>query len=214
LINHTTTGESLVLASRSPRRAELLRAVGWPFEAIAADIDESLNSDEDAVDYVRRLAETKAQAVAEKSRGRLVLGADTTVVIGGEILGQPRDHDDARRMLRLLSGEWHEVITGVALVRLGPNPTTIVDYETTRVHFADLSAEEIDWYVSTSEPMGKAGGYGIQGKAAPFIDEIQGDYFNIVGLPIRLIYELWGQANRELSTDYIAQQGRNQKPKT
>ena len=191
--NKTVAGEPLVLASRSPRRAEILRAVGWPFEVMAADIDESVIDGEDAIEYVRRLAESKARVVADKVPGQLVLGADTTVVIGGQILGQPRDEEDARRMLRLLNGAWHEVVTGVALIRSGEDPTEVVDHETTHVHFAELSAEEIDWYVSTAEPMGKAGAYGIQGKAAPFIDEIQGDYFNIVGLPIRLVYELRGQ---------------------
>lgn len=193
MTSNPTAHEPFILASRSPRRAELLRAVGWPFEVMAADIDESLIADEDAVDYVRRLAETKARVIAARVMGKLVLGADTTVLVGGEILGQPVDDDDARRMLKLLSGEWHEVITGVALIREGENPLTIVDYETTHVHFAVLSEDEIDWYVSTGEPAGKAGAYGIQGKAAPFIDEIQGDYFNIVGLPIRLVYELFGQ---------------------
>ena len=182
--------QSLVLASRSPRRAEILQAVGWPFEIMAADIDERLVDGEDAISYVRRLAERKAKVVAENNLGRLILGADTTVVIDGQILGQPCDAKDARRMLHLLKGGWHEVITGVALVRFGENATEIIDHETTHVHFAELSADEIDWYVSTGEPMGKAGAYGIQGKAAPFIDEIQGDYFNIVGLPIRLVYEL------------------------
>ncbi|HEY6120162.1 MAG TPA: Maf family protein [Pyrinomonadaceae bacterium] len=190
MIKNALIRESLVLASRSPRRAEILQAVGWPFETMAADIDESLLEGEDAIDYVRRLAEGKAKVVAAKQPDKLVLGADTTVVIDRQILGQPSDPEDARKMLRLLNGTWHEVITGVALLRFGGNPVEIVDYETTRVHFAELSVEEIDWYVSTGEPLGKAGAYGIQGKAGPFIDEIQGDYFNIVGLPIRLVYEL------------------------
>jgi septum formation protein len=182
--------EKILLASRSPRRAEILTAVGWEFEAIAADIDESRLADEEAVSYVKRLARTKAETIARAFPERLVIGADTVVVIDGEILGQPRDDEEARRMLRLLSGKWHDVLTGVALVCAGQTPQTLVDDETTRVRFAEMSVAEIDWYVSTGEPKGKAGAYGIQGSAALFIKEIQGDYFNVVGLPVRLVFEL------------------------
>ena len=187
----SSLNERLVLASKSPRRAELLRAVGWDFEAVAANIDETRMESEDAVSYVRRLAQAKAETVAKKISTRaLVLGADTVVVIDGEILGQPRDDDDARRMLKLLSGKWHEVLTGIALVRGGDAPRILVDHQTTRVRFCEMSVDEIDWYVSTGEPNGKAGAYAIQGRGALFIREIQGDYFNVVGLPLRLIYEL------------------------
>lgn len=183
--------EKIVLASKSLRRAEILRAVGWEFEAVAANIDETRIESEDAVSYVKRLAQAKAETVAEKISNRgLVLGADTVVVIDGEILGQPRDDDDARRMLKLLNSKWHEVVTGVALIRCGNPPGVVVDRETTRVRFCDMSAHEIDWYVSTGEPRDKAGAYAIQGRGALFIEEIQGDYFNIVGLPMRLLYEL------------------------
>ncbi len=190
MLNEAFSRGSLVLASRSPRRAEILRAVGWPFEVVEANIDETRAAAENAISYVKRLAQTKAATVSNKVDGKLVLGADTVVVIGGEILGQPRDHNDAWRMLRLLSGEWHEVLTGVALVRSGHSPCAIVDHETTRVRLKQLSDDEIDWYVATGEPMDKAGAYAIQGKAGPFIQEIQGNYFNIVGLPISLVYEL------------------------
>jgi septum formation protein len=183
-------GESLILASTSPRRAEILRAVGWPFETCAPNVDETRAPEEAPVHYVKRLARMKAAAVAGRQSEGLVLGADTVVVIEGEILGQPRDAEDARRMLRLLSGKWHEVLTGVALVRAGVSGCSIVDHESTRVRFGVLSDEELEWYVGTGEPMGKAGAYGIQGRAALFIEEIQGDYFNIVGLPVRLAYEL------------------------
>ena len=184
--------EKLVLASRSPRRAEILRAVGWEFEAIVAGIDESLLPDENPVAYVKRLARTKAQAVAAKVKTGLVLGADTTVVVDGEILGQPGDRENARRMLRLLSGKWHEVITGVAFVRAESN-RTIVDHVVTRVRFSEMSEEEIEWYAVSDEPLDKAGAYAIQGRASLFIEEVQGEYFNIVGLPIRKVYELSGQ---------------------
>jgi septum formation protein len=179
--------EKLVLASRSLRRQEILTAVGWEFEAIAADIDETRFAAEDAMSYVKRLARTKAETIAEEFPNRLVVGADTVVVIDGEILGQPRDDDDARRMLRLLSGKWHDVLTGVALMKAGQ---VVVEHETTRVRFSEMSAEEINWYVGTGEPRGKAGAYGIQGPAALLIKEIQGDYFNVVGLPVRLVFEL------------------------
>jgi septum formation protein len=179
--------EKLVLASRSLRRQEILTAVGWEFEPIAADIDETRLASEDAVSYVKRLALTKAETIAERFPNRLVIGADTVVVIDGEILGQPSDDDDARRMLRLLSDKWHDVLTGVALMRAG---AFVVEHETTRVHFSEMSGEEIDWYIAGGEPRGKAGAYGIQGRAALFIKEIQGDYFNVVGLPVRLVFEL------------------------
>lgn len=190
----TLLKEKLVLASKSPRRAEILAGVGWQFEAIAANIDETRRPAEDAVNYVKRLATTKAETVAAQFSDGLVLGADTIVVIDHEILLQPRDDDDARRMLGLLSGKWHEVLTGVALIRAGDRLQLQVATETTRVRFAEISADEIDWYISTGEPRGKAGAYGIQGKAALFIEEIQGDYFNVVGLPIRLVFELTGKS--------------------
>ncbi len=182
--------EKLTLASRSPRRAEILTAVGWEFEAIAADIDETRLEEEEAVNYVQRLAQTKAETVAGRTSAGLVLGADTVVIVDGEILGQPRDDGDARLMLRLLSGKWHEVLTGVALLRSEEPAAVVLGQQTTRVHFAEMSADQIDWYISTGEPKGKAGAYGIQGQAALFINEIEGDYFNVVGLPVRLVFEL------------------------
>jgi septum formation protein len=197
-MNNKNPLEKLILASRSQRRMEILRAVCWPYEAVAADIDESPRQGEDAVSYVQRLALTKAQTVAREFNVGLVLGADTTVLVEGEMLGQPRDDDDARRMLRLLSGKWHEVLTGVALLRADENTQPFVDCETTRVRFAQMSAEEIDWYVATGEARGKAGAYGIQGSAALFVEEIAGDYFNIVGLPVRLVYELIRKIKQEV----------------
>lgn len=180
--------EKLVLASGSPRRAEILERAGWPHEIIVAGIDETVLPNEDAAAYVQRLARSKAEAVASRLEEGLVLGADTTVVVANQILGQPVDDADARRMLRLLNAKWHDVLTGVAIVRVGGE--TRVAYEKTRVRFAEMSENEIDWYISTREPFGKAGAYGIQGKASLFIEEIEGDYFNIMGLPIRLVYEL------------------------
>jgi septum formation protein len=180
--------EKLVLASSSPRRAEILERAGWPHEIMVAGIDESVLPNEEPAVYVQRLARSKAEAVASRLSDGVVLGADTTVVVANQILGQPVDDADARRMLRLLNAKWHDVLTGVALVRVGGE--TRVAFETTRVRFAEMSEKEIDWYIATGEPFGKAGAYAIQGKASLFIAEIEGDYFNIMGLPIRLVYEL------------------------
>jgi len=185
--------EKITLASTSPRRAEILRAVAWPFEQLAPGVDETRADSEDAIAYVKRLAQTKAEAVARKIGEGLVLGADTVVVIEGEILGQPRDEADARRMLGLLNGRWHEVLTGVALVRTGETPRMLVEHESTSVRFREMSELEVDWYVSTGEPSDKAGAYAIQGQGGIFIKEIKGDYFNIVGLPVRLVYEMAGR---------------------
>ena len=187
--------EKLLLASASPRRAEILRAVGWPFETLATDIDETLLKGESAEAAVERLALEKALAAMKRHPfALLVLGADTTVLVDSEILGKPEDEEDARRMLRLLSGRWHDVLTGVALLRAGGGREgRTVAHERTRVRFARLSDEESDWYVGSGEPMDKAGAYAVQGRAALFIEEIRGDYWNVVGLPIRLVYELAGE---------------------
>ena len=179
----------LVLASSSPRRADILRAAGFAFDLGAVSVDETRLSGEDAVAYVKRLAAAKAEAGAALNPARVVLGADTVVVIEGEILGKPRDEEDARRMLHLLSGVWHQVLTGVALVR-SETMEAKVAHELTRVKFAAMTAEEIEWYLSTGEAMDKAGAYAIQGRAARFIEGIEGDYLNVVGLPVRLLYKL------------------------
>ncbi|MDQ1591572.1 MAG: nucleoside triphosphate pyrophosphatase [Pyrinomonadaceae bacterium] len=185
--------EPLVLASSSPRRAEILRAVGWPFEAVAANVDETARGGEEVVEYVERLACEKAEAVAEGRASGLVVGADTVVAVGGQVLGKPSDDEDARRMLRLLSGRWHDVLTGVALVR-AETGEVLVSHELTRVRFAAMSDEEIDGYIATGEPADKAGAYGVQGRASLFIEEIEGDYWNVVGLPVRLLYKLAGES--------------------
>ena len=180
--------ERVLLASASPRRAEILRAVGWPFEALATNIDETFEVGESAVGAVERLALGKALAALERQPSPLVLGADTTVVVESEILAKPNDDAEARRMLRLLSGRWHDVVTGVALV--GEGGRRLVAHERTRVRFGQMSDAEIEWYVASGEPMDKAGAYAVQGRAALFIEEIKGDYWNVVGLPIRLVYKL------------------------
>jgi septum formation protein len=178
----------LILASASPRRAELLRAAGIPFTIRVADIDETQLPGETPSAYVLRLAQEKAQAVAQP--GELVLGADTTVVIGETIAGKPEDAADARRMLRLLSGAWHEVLTAVALVK---DAQVRADLAVTRVKFAPLSEHEIEWYIATQEPFDKAGAYGIQGYASRFIERIEGNYANVVGLPVQLVYQMMAE---------------------
>lgn len=179
----------LILASTSPRRKEILTAVGWPFEAHPAGVDETRLEGEGPEDFVTRLAREKAEAVARTRLFGLVLGADTTVLVDGEILEKPRDEEDARRMLRALGGRWHEVLTGVALVRAETGRAAI-GLERTRVRFAETSEAEIAWHVQTGDVLDKAGAYAIQGRAALFIEAIDGDYWNVVGLPVRLVYEL------------------------
>jgi septum formation protein len=154
-------------------------------------VDETAVADEKPADYVRRLAVAKAMAVAAEP-GEIVLGADTTVVIDGEMLGKPVDVADARRMLAMLAGRRHEVLTGICL-RRGAEQT--VDHATTAVWFSPLSAQEIEEYVASGEPMDKAGGYAIQGAASKFIPRVEGCYFNIVGLPVSLVYRHYRKLN-------------------
>ena len=189
----------LILASASPRRVDLLRAAGIEVDVRPADVDESIRPAESPGDYVCRVALAKARAISGGLPGRLVLGADTAVVVDDQILGKPGDADDARRMLRLLSGRPHVVMTGVAL--LGWNGKAVADtaVECTIVEFAPLSDREIDWYVATNEPMGKAGAYAIQGLASRFVTRVQGSYSNVVGLPVAQVYEMCTKAGLLLS---------------
>jgi septum formation protein len=178
----------IVLASQSPRRAELLRNARIECRVQPADIPEEIKPHESPAEYVQRLARDKARKVhAQLAGNELVLGADTTVVIDGGVLEKPADAEDARRMLRKLSGRTHDVLTGVCLMG---KDFEDVQVETTTVLFAGLSEKEIDEYVASGEPMGKAGAYGIQGMASRFSNRIEGDYFNIVGLPIPRVYRM------------------------
>jgi septum formation protein len=174
----------LVLASSSPRRREILTNAGIPFTVRIAPVDESCIEGEDPVDYVRRVARSKA-AAAPAGPAEIVLGADTTVVVDGAILGKPDDSGDAHRMLEKLSGRRHEVLTGICLRR---GADTVVDHAVTGVWFAPMTAEEIAAYVATGEPADKAGAYAIQGIASRYIDRVEGCYFNVVGLPVSLVY--------------------------
>jgi septum formation protein len=187
----------LILASQSPRRAELLRNAGISFEVSPADVDESVRAGESPIEYVKRLAREKALAVLEvASEGAVVLGADTTVVVDGETLGKPADDAEARRMLQRLSGRRHQVMTGVCVaVRNADGAATAdVEAEVTEVQFAAMSAEDIAAYVASGEPMDKAGAYAIQGRASRWIPRIEGCYFNVVGLPVARVCEMLARA--------------------
>lgn len=186
----------LILASASPRRAELLAAAGYSFEVRAVDIDERSLPDELPADYVQRLAAGKSLRALEEVNmgdGYIVLGADTAVVLGGQILGKPRDAEDAARMLRMLSGRTHQVFTGVS-GRSAAATLTLV--EETAVTFVRLTEEQIAWYVASGEGSDKAGGYGIQGLASRFVPRIQGSYSNVVGLPVAAVDRLIQRLSR------------------
>lgn len=189
----------LVLASSSPRRAELLQAAGLPFVVRVAPVDETPHAGEAPDAYVRRLAVAKARA-AYAAPHELVLGADTVVVAGGESgpvsLGKPVDADDAAAMLRQLAGRTHDVLTGVALVRAGE--AVAVEVAATRVTFAPMTDSDVAWYVATAEPYDKAGGYAVQGLASRFVTAIDGSYSNVVGLPVQVVCRLIAGAGEDL----------------
>lgn len=184
----------LILASSSPRRAEILRAAGFSFDIIPADTDEILMPNEAATDYVQRLAEEKAHKVAHKIAATepdaqaIVIAADTTVVVNGAILEKPQSASDARRMLEQLSGGMHDIYTGVVLLHL-PDRAERKFVDVTRVYFADLNATEMADYIASGEPFGKAGAYAIQGLGGRFVKRIEGCYFNVMGLPLGRIYQ-------------------------
>jgi septum formation protein len=188
----------LILASASPRRADLLREAGIDVEVRPANVDEDVQRDEAPEIYVRRVAESKGLAISEGAPGRYVLAADTAVVVDDEILGKPSSPDDAARMLQVLSGRTHLVISGVCLMKDG---LRVVETEVavTAVEFALLSPAEVAWYVASGESMDKAGGYGIQGLASRFVTRIAGSYSNVVGLPIAVVYRMCTKAGLLLS---------------
>jgi len=193
-----------VLASASPRRRELLRNAGFDFEVRPSNIVEEIQQGELPEEFARRAAREKAMQVAASSPpGSFVLGADTVVVIDGETLGKPSGLDDAARMLRLLSGRTHQVHTGICLVR-APGQIEALKHETTFVTFRKLDEEEIRSYVESGEPFGKAGAYAIQGLASKFVTRISGCHFNVVGLPVALVYETL--------KPLMKAEGRSQKP--
>ena len=175
----------IILASKSPRRRELMELLKVPFEVIVSDIDEQIDYNNDLVKEIEKLSCQKANAVYVQHSDALVIGSDTIVKIGNDVLGKPKDLDDARRMLRELSDKTHEVVTGVTILYQGKAETFS---SVAKVTFYPLSDEEIEDYISTNEPMDKAGSYAIQGDAAKFIRSIEGDYYTIVGLPVAELY--------------------------
>jgi len=177
----------IVLASASPRRQELLRNAGIEFVAMPANIPEARQQDEAPQIFAERMAKEKARAIWTQTKDSYVLGADTVVVLDDLVLGKPEDEQDATRMLRLLSGRKHKVITGVCLIGIGFED---VRSETTAVYFSALSDQDILGYIETHEPMDKAGAYAIQGVASRWISKIEGDYSNVVGLPVPLVLEM------------------------
>jgi septum formation protein len=198
----------LILASQSPRRAELLRNAGYQFEVRPAEVDENTRPGESALDYVRRLAREKAlAALAGAPPDAVALGADTTVVVDGECLGKPGNAAEARQMLARLSGRTHQVMTGVCLAWLpqgeadraaaAKTPQSLVEAEVTEVEFASLSEAEIAAYVASGEPMDKAGAYAIQGRASRWIPRIAGCYFNVVGLPVARVSRMLEEARTQ-----------------
>jgi septum formation protein len=189
------------LASASPRRAELLTAAGIAFQVHPAHVHERIAAGEDAATYARRLAVEKARAVHAQAPGQPVLAADTVVVVDGHILGKPADNDDARRMLRLLSGRRHDVLTAVSLIPSSRSGDSQIETRTevTAVEFAPLDKAEIELYVATGEPADKAGAYAIQGFASRYVTRIEGSYSNVVGLPVALVYAMCTRAGILLS---------------
>jgi septum formation protein len=179
----------IILASASPRRFEILSSIGINMQAVPSSADERPFVDETPADYIIRIARAKVIDVARRFTEGLIIAADTIVVLDGKILGKPIDDEDAKQMLRSLSGRWHAVMTGVALYEAG-SKKEVVDFEKTLVRFASISDAEIRWYLKTGEHRDKAGAYGIQGSAGIFIEEIAGNYHNVVGLPLPLVYRL------------------------
>ena len=190
---------NLILASASPRRRELLGLFGVPFVIRAADIDEAMDPEKAPFDEVARVSRLKALAT-ERGAEDVVIAADTIVVCAGEVLGKPRDEADARRMLGLLSGRDHQVMTGVTVLR---GETAVTFTEVTDLHFRELSEKEIARYVATGEPMDKAGSYGIQGGAALFCTGMKGDYYNVMGLPVCALGEVLKSTVPELMGEFV-----------
>ena len=195
----------LVLASSSPRRQDLLRNARIPFVLHPANVPEVPKPGEPALACAQRLAQEKATVVSRLRPGEMILGADTLVVVDGQILGKPSDPADAARMLRLLSGRSHQVITAVCLLRTAPqDPSTgfqEVRSETTNVTMSELTDDDIRFYISTGEPMDKAGAYAIQGMASRWIPRIEGDYCNVVGLPVALVWKMLRESRANLERE-------------
>ena len=187
VVHERMFSQRLILASQSPRRAQLLKLVGFELEIIPSHFDEDRITENEPAKHVQVLSFEKAKSVAEKASNGVIIGADTIVVLDGEILGKPGDETEARSMLRSLSGRFHEVYTGFTLLE-NPGGRSVSDFEKTRVHFRELADWEIDRYVATQSPMDKAGAYGIQDQSAVFADRIEGCFYNVVGFPLSKFY--------------------------
>ena len=185
--------QALILASSSPRRRELMGYTGIPFEVIAADAEEATHGDPRTL--VMENARRKARAAADAHPGRTVLGADTVVYLDGQVLGKPKDHADAKRMIAALSGAWHTVYTGVCVI--SPRGED-VRWDESRVQFVTLTPEEIERYAASAEPMDKAGAYALQGKGGMFVRRIEGSYSNVIGLPMALVREILKAAGADI----------------
>ncbi len=189
----------LILASQSPRRKELMKLFRIPFTVRVADIDETMDETKSPIDEVARVSRLKAEATP-RDHDDVVVAADTIVVCGGKVLGKPTDEDDAFRMLKLLSGKDHQVMTGLTVLR---GETAIVHTEVTDIHFRELTDREIRAYIATGEPMDKAGSYGIQGGAALFAENMVGDYYNVMGLPVCRLGQILRSAAPELMEENL-----------
>ena len=203
------SGMRLILASASPRRATLLREAGYTFAVEPADVDESESAGESAPEYVIRVAALKARTVAARFPDDIVLAADTTVEVDGVMLAKPADDADAERMLRLLSGRAHLVLTGVVVIRAGVESAAVV---ATRVRFRPLTPAEMTWYVASGEPHDKAGAYGVHGLAARFVESVEGSYTNVVGRPLGEVRRLLGAAGLAPGGSQQPADGRAQVP--
>ena len=204
--------KTIILASNSPRRAHLLRQIGIPFTVMGSDVSEETEAPADPGAHVLALSRRKAERVAGRVREGVILGVDTIVVLDGCILGKPKDAEEARAMLRRLSGRWHRVFSGMTLMEVGPGTGNeghtpcqgqntasrcvlrASDFSVTRVKMRTMSEAEIAWYVATGEPLDKAGAYGIQGKGAVFVEGIEGCFYNVVGLPLSRLVQMLKQA--------------------
>ncbi len=186
MLHNLLNTENIILASRSPRRAFLLKNVGLQFEQIPSHIEENLNGMQPE-DFVIHYSQKKAEAIQKIHTDSFIIGADTIVVLNNKIIGKPKNDEDAFQILKKLSGKCHEVLTGVSILF---HDSQVSDIAKTKVYFNPISDEDIREYVSTGEPMDKAGAYGIQGYGSQFIDKIEGCYFNVMGFPIPLFYEM------------------------
>lgn len=181
--------KKIILASASPRRKALLEQVGLDFEVIPSDCEESIDLKLSPQDLAKKLSFEKAKSVADKNKNALVIGADTFIAYRDKIIGKPKDDEEAREILKLLQGSTHSVITGLTVIDSGTGKT-VSDSIETKVHFKKLGDDEIEGYISAEEPIDKAGAYGIQALGAVLVDKIDGDYFNVVGLPLSLLHDV------------------------